>query len=60
MRLRKGNRVRELAKKVGQVPREGKVVAVRGATVEVLWDDGHRSSVTGDYLFPVGRRPGTA
>jgi hypothetical protein len=58
MRLRKGNRVRELAKRVGQTPRQGRVVDVRGATVEVLWDDGHRSSVTGDYLFPVHGGPG--
>lgn len=48
--------VRELSKRVGQVPRQGKVTAVHGSTVEVLWDDGHRSSVTGGYLIPVPAR----
>lgn len=52
-------RIRELTRKVGQVGREGRVLEVRGATVHVLWDDGHRSSVTGGHLIPVGRRPGT-
>lgn len=52
MRLRTGMQVRELSKKVGQMPRRGKVLAVHGATVEVLWEDGHRSSVTGGYLVP--------
>jgi len=48
-------RVRELSKRVGQVPRQGRVASVHGSTVEVLWDDGHRSSVTGSYLFPIHR-----
>jgi hypothetical protein len=42
--------VRELSKRVGQIPRSGKVLAVRGPTVEVQWDDGHVSSLTGAYL----------
>jgi hypothetical protein len=45
-------RVRELAKRVGQPPRRGRVLAVHGGSVEVRWDDGHRSTVTGSYLFP--------
>ncbi|MBP1632126.1 MAG: hypothetical protein H6Q11_414 [Acidobacteria bacterium] len=53
MELRKGMRVRELTKKVGQVPRTGTVRAVRGATVEVHWDDGHVSSLSHGFLFPV-------
>ena len=52
MRLRKGMRVRELTKRVGQVPRAGKVRGLHGDSVEVRWDDGHVSSVTGSYLFP--------
>jgi hypothetical protein len=55
MRVRKGMRVRELTKKVGQIPRRGRVRAVRGHSVEVAWDDGHVSSVTGAYLFPAER-----
>ena len=56
MRLRTGMTVRELSKKVGQIPRQGKVLAVRGSTVDVLWDDGRRSSVTGGFLLPVTRK----
>lgn len=52
MRVRKGMRVRELSKRVGQPARRGQVLAVNGRSVEVRWDDGHRSSVTGSYLFP--------
>lgn len=52
MRIRKGMRVRELSKHVGQPPRRGRVLAVQGGSIEVRWDDGHRSSVTGSYLFP--------
>jgi len=54
--LRKGMRVRELTKKVGQMPRRGKVLDVHDDTVEVRWDDGHVSSVTGGYLFPEPRK----
>ena len=46
-------RVRELTKKVGQVPRTGKVLTVRGDNVEVLWDDGHVSSLSGAVLQPI-------
>lgn len=53
MKLRKGMRVRELVKKVGQVPRQGRVESVHGTGVDVVWDDGHRSTVSGAYLFPV-------
>ncbi|WKZ83431.1 MAG: hypothetical protein QY307_04085 [Acidimicrobiia bacterium] len=59
MRLRKGMRFRELTRKVGQVGREGRVLGVQGSTVHVLWDDGHRSSVSGGHLIPVVRRPST-
>ena len=53
MELRKGMRVRELTKKVGQAARTGVVLRVRGATVEVRWDDGHVSSLSHGFLFPV-------
>ena len=52
MQYRTGMRVRELSKRVGIPPRRGKVVGVKGTSIEVQWDDGHRSSVTGGYLFP--------
>ena len=56
MRLRKGMEVQELTKRVGQVPRRGTVVDVHGDTVEVRWNDGHVSSVTGGYIFPVPKK----
>jgi hypothetical protein len=55
MQYRTGMRVQELSKRVGIPPRTGKVVAVKGTSIEVQWDDGHRSSVTGGYLFPERR-----
>ena len=58
MQLRKGMKVRELTKKVGQVARRGRVKAVRGRSVEVEWEDGTISSVSGGFLFPV-KEPGT-
>ncbi|MBU1226735.1 MAG: hypothetical protein KJ698_05965, partial [Actinobacteria bacterium] len=58
MHLRKGMRVRELTKRVGQAPRVGRVRGVHDRSVEVEWEDGHVSSVSGAYLFPV-ERPAT-
>jgi hypothetical protein len=48
--------VQELTKRVGQIPRRGTVVDVHGDTVEVRWHDGHVSSVTGGYIFPVPKK----
>jgi len=53
MELRKGMRVRELTKRVGQIPRLGTVLGVRGHTVEIRWDDGHVSSLSHGFVFPV-------
>jgi len=53
MELRKGMRVRELTKKVGQVPRLGTVLGVRGHTVEIRWDGGQISSLAHGLLFPI-------
>ncbi len=50
--LRKGQRVVQPTKKVGQHPRTGTVLEVKGEFVEVKWDDGHVSTVTGAYLRP--------
>ena len=51
--LRSGMHVRELTKKVGQMGRTGKVIRVNGDNVEVLWDDGHVSSLSGAVLQPI-------
>lgn len=50
--LRKGTRVKELTKKIGQRSRTGKVVDLHHDSVEVEWDDGHRSSIAGGLLVP--------
>ncbi len=42
--LKPGMRVEELTKKVGQVPRYGKVKAVHGESIEVQWEDEHHVS----------------
>jgi hypothetical protein len=50
--LKKGDRVEELTKKTGQRPRVGVVIDLRTDLVEVRWDDGHVSSLTGALLRP--------
>ncbi len=55
--LKRGERVEELTKKTGQRPRTGVVVDLRGDTVEVRWDDGHVSSLTGGLLRQVPAAP---
>jgi hypothetical protein len=52
MQLRKGMRVQELTKKVGQTARRGRVLDVHGHTVEVAWDSGERSSLSHGFLIP--------
>ena len=55
MDLRKGMRVRQLTKKVGQAARTGTVLSIHGQTVEVRWDDGQVSSPSHSFLFPITR-----
>ena len=56
MSFRKGQYVRELTKKVGQAPREGTVLNVRGDAIEVRWSDGHMSTLSGGVLVPVKKQ----
>ncbi len=59
MELRKGMRVTELTKKVGQPARTGKILDMHGQSAEVQWDDGHVSSLSHGLLFPlVNKKPG--
>ncbi|CAN5873778.1 hypothetical protein BH18ACT6_BH18ACT6_19410 [soil metagenome] len=51
--LKKGDRVEELTKKTGQRPRVGIVIDYRNDSVEVRWDDGHVSILTGALLRPI-------
>ena len=57
--LKKGQRVEERTKKIGQRPRSGVVIDVRDNTVEVAWDNGHVSSLTGALLHPIPGKPAT-
>ncbi len=52
MSLHKGQRVRTLTKTVGRQPRRGVVQRVEGDTVEVKWDDGHVSILSGGAIIP--------
>jgi hypothetical protein len=58
MDLHKGMRVRELTKKVGQVAHTGTVLSVHGRTVEIRWDDGHVSSLSHGFVFPIPQPKG--
>jgi len=50
MSMHKGQRVKTLTKTVGREPRRGVVQSVSGTTVEVRWDDGHVSILSGGAL----------
>lgn len=52
MSLRKGSHVKTLTKTVGREPRRGVVERVDGETVEVRWNDGHTSILSGGVLVP--------
>lgn len=52
MHLQKGQRVKTLTKTVGKPPRRGVVQRVDGDTVEVRWEDGHISVLSGGTLVP--------
>ncbi len=50
--LKKGQHVEELTRKVGRRPRAGVVLTVGDGTVEVRWEDGHTSILSGALLRP--------
>lgn len=52
MSMHKGQRVKTLTKTVGRAPRRGVIQRVEGSTVEVRWDDGHVSILSGGALVP--------
>ena len=51
--MKQGTKVTQLTKKVGQAARTGKVRAMHGDSVEVEWEDGHRSIVDKESLYEV-------
>lgn len=54
MAYRKGNRVRELTKRVGSPGRIGTVIDIRDdGAIEVRWDDGHTVVLWNPSLTPV-------
>lgn len=44
--LRRGTKVVRRTKKVGQVAATGKVIAIHDYSVEIKWDDGHKSIIS--------------
>lgn len=50
MSVHKGQHVKTLTKSVGRQPRRGVVTRVDGSTVEVKWEDGHSSLLSGGAL----------
>jgi hypothetical protein len=50
--MRKGMRVVRLTKKVGQAAPTGRIVAVRGSSYEIKWDDGHTSVTSPEGVLP--------
>lgn len=52
MTIRKGSHVKTLTKTVGRQPRRGAVERIGGDTVEVRWNDGHVSILSGHALVP--------
>jgi hypothetical protein len=50
--LKKGEKVIELTKKVGQHSRTGVIEALHDESAEVRWDDGHVSIVSRSALAP--------
>ncbi|GEM_PF-2854015 len=51
MALRKGTHIKTLTKTVGKRPRRGIIERVDGDTVEVRWEDGHVSILSGGTLI---------
>jgi hypothetical protein len=54
--VHKGDQVTKLTKKVGQSMPTGRVVAFKGDSVEVKWDDGHTSLISRVGVIPVKKK----
>jgi hypothetical protein len=50
--MHKGMRVVRLTKRVGQTAPTGKIVAIRGSSYEIRWDDGHTSITSSEAVLP--------
>lgn len=54
--MRTGEKVTKLTKKVGQAAPTGRIVSVRGESVEVKWEDGHTSLISKIGVVPVRKQ----
>lgn len=54
--MQTGDKVTKLTKKVGQAAPKGRVVAVKGDSVEVKWEDGHMSLISKVGVVPVKQK----
>ena len=54
--MRTGEKVTKLTKKVGQTAPIGRIVHMRGDSVEVKWDDGHTSLISRIAVVPVRKK----
>lgn len=54
--MHRGDKVAKLTKKVGQTAPTGRVIAIKGDSLEVKWDDGHWSLISRIGVVPVKKR----
>lgn len=53
--LRRGTRVTQMTRRVGQRAPTGRIVDVRKDSYEIEWDDGHTSIITPEGIVPLKR-----
>jgi hypothetical protein len=54
--VHKGDKVTKLTKKVGQAMTTGRVIAFKGESVEVKWEDGHTSLISRVGIVPFKKK----
>lgn len=54
--MHKGDKVTKLTKKVGQAMTTGRVIAFKGESVEVKWEDGHTSLISRVGIVPFKKK----
>ena len=51
--LRRGTKVTQMTKRVGQRAPTGQIVDIRNDSYEIKWEDGHTSITTPEGIVPV-------
>ena len=51
-----GEKVTKLTKKVGQAAPTGRIIAIKGDSVEVKWEDGHTSLISKVGVVPARKK----